>query len=119
MVRPVSAAAGSGLDEVRLVVPRGQRVMVEVLNGSGRQGAARIATRLLRRAGFDVVYFWTAPDRVDTTRILVRRGSLEQGEWLQQVLKVGTVRAAQDSTRRLELTVILGPDWKPPPGVIP
>ncbi|MGH7580231.1 MAG: LytR C-terminal domain-containing protein, partial [Gemmatimonadales bacterium] len=33
---------------------------VEVLNGSRRSGAARAATRMLRRRGLDVVFFGNA-----------------------------------------------------------
>ena len=41
-----------------------RRVTVEVLNGTARQGLARIATRVLRRRGLDVVFLGNA----DTAR---------------------------------------------------
>ena len=55
----------------------GDGIAVEVLNASGRDGLARKGTRVLRRAGIDVVYYGNAPAGVgtlDSTRILVRRG---------------------------------------------
>src|SRR2546426_4674170 len=56
----------------------GDRIIVEVLNASGRAGLARTATRVLREAGVDVVYYGNAPatlGTLDSTRILVRRGA--------------------------------------------
>jgi hypothetical protein len=74
---------------------------------------------VLRRAGFDVIYYGTANDRVDTTVVLIRRGEPRLGEWASGALGAGVVRGGADSTRRLDLTVMLGPDWRPPAGVIP
>lgn len=109
----------SALDQVARVVPADRRVIIEVLNGSDRRGAARIATRVLRRAGFDVVYFGNAPDPADTTLVLVRRGDSRPATWLLETLGTGMQRTETDSTRRVDLTVILGPDWRLPEGIIP
>jgi hypothetical protein len=109
----------SPLDDVRRVVPADRRVVVEVLNGTQRRGAARIAMRILRQAGFDVLYFGDAPAPADTTLVLVRRGEREPGEWLLDALGTGQLRLELDSLRRVDLTVILGPDWRLPGGVIP
>lgn len=119
VVSPPGGEIPSGLEDVRRVVPRGERILIEVLNGSTRQGAARIATRVLRRAGFDVVYFANAPEQVDSSQVLVRRGPREPAEWLVEALGTGVIRAAEAPERRVDLTVILGPDWRPPPGIIP
>jgi hypothetical protein len=109
----------SALDEVARVVPRDRRVIIEVLNGTERRGAARIATRMLRRAGFDVIFFGNAPAGADSTLILLRRGEDRPTAWLREALGTGVIRAEPDSLRRVDLTVILGPDWRWPPGVIP
>ncbi len=101
------------------MVPRDRRVTVEVLNGTERRGAARIAMRMLRRAGFDVLYFGDAPAATDTTLVLVRRGERQPGEWLLDALGTGQLRSEPDSLRRVDLTVILGPDWRLPGGIIP
>lgn len=103
---------------VRRLVPHGERVTVEVLNGSGRRGAARVATRVLQRAGFDVVYFGNA-EAVDSTVVLWRRGEDRHATDLVRVLGTGVVREALDTLRRLDYTVILGPDWMPPAGFVP
>jgi len=101
------------------MVPTSDRILVEVLNGSGHRGAARIATRVLRQAGFDVVYFGNAPADVDTTLVLVRRGSAEPAGWILRVLNAGVVRESPDTLRRVDLTVVLGPDWRPPAEFVP
>lgn len=92
--------------------------MVEVLNAGGRQGGARHATRVLRRAGFDVVLYGTATERQDTTVVLVRRGEGPEADLLVRALGTGRVETAPDTLRRVDYTVLLGPEWRPP-GFIP
>jgi LytR cell envelope-related transcriptional attenuator len=89
------------------------RVLVEVLNASGRQGLARQATRALRRQGLDVIYFGNAEDgsRLDTTRVLVRRGEPGRAEQVARALGVGKVEQATDTLRRVDVTVLLGRDF--------
>jgi hypothetical protein len=90
------------------------RIVVEVLNGSDRTGLARLGARRLRRMGFDVVYFGNAdPPRVDTTRVLLRRGEPGQAERVRDALGAGAVSTRLDTLRRVDVTVILGPDFRP------
>lgn len=100
------------------VPPATDRVVVEVLNGTTTSGLARTGTRVLRKAGFDVVYLATGP-AVDSTTVLVRRGTLEVGERLRKALGTGKVKIARDSTRHVDVTVILGPDFRGPGEVHP
>ena len=96
-------------------VPGGEGgIQVEVMNGSGTQGLARVGTRTLRRAGVDVVYFGNADTTYDSTRLIVRRGSREPADELRELLGAGKIEVAPDSTRRVDVTVILGKDWEPP-----
>ena len=93
---------------------RGVAITAEVLNASGRAGNARVGTRLLRDAGIDVVYFGNAPDNgLDSTRIIVRRGASKVGERVRAVLGQGRVEVALDSTRLLDVSVLLGADFAP------
>jgi LytR cell envelope-related transcriptional attenuator len=97
---------------------RGPALLVEVLNASGQPGDARVGTRLLRRAGIDVVYFGNAPAAVgilDSTRIIVRRGSADVGARVRGALGVGRVEVQLDSGRLLDASVLLGADFAPPP----
>jgi hypothetical protein len=88
--------------------------VVEVLNATGQQGLARVGTRALRRGGLDVVFFGNADTTADSTRLIVRRGSRDLGVDVQKILGAGKVEIALDSTRRVDVTVLLGADWKAP-----
>ena len=91
---------------------QGERVIVEVLNASGAVGLARGATSRLRDAGLDVVYFGTDTSRtLDSTQVLVRRGNEGKAERVRRALGTGSVRAAPDSTRLVDVTVRLGRDF--------
>ena len=94
-------------------------IEVEVLNATGKQGVARIGTRTLRRKGVDVVFFGNADTTADSTRLLLRRGSRERAEEIQKLLGTGKIEQAPDSTRRVDVTVILGKDWQAPAEVHP
>jgi LytR cell envelope-related transcriptional attenuator len=94
----------------------GPHITVEVLNSSGKPGLAKVATRLLRRAGIDVVAFRNAPETVgtlDSTRIAVRRGTSDVGERVRKPLGVGLVTVQPDTTRLLDASVFLGADFAP------
>jgi hypothetical protein len=92
--------------------PKG-RVMVEVLNGTRRTGAARTATRMLRRRGLDVVSLGNADTLVALTRVIVRRGDPTQARYVAQALGAGTVVVETDTLRRVDVSVILGDDFRP------
>lgn len=96
-----------------------ERVIVEVWNGSGRRGLARMAARALRQAGFDVVYFGTAGDSVRVTQALARRGDSAAAARVARALGTSRVRVATDTLLRVDVTVLLGDDYKPPPGIRP
>lgn len=88
-------------------------MLVEVLNGTARQGLARQGTRQLRRQGLDVIFFGTAEVPTDSTRILIRRGSADAAARVRSALGVGVVTPMPDSLRRVDVTVILGQDFQP------
>jgi hypothetical protein len=95
------------------------RLVAEVLNAaSPRAGLARIATRVLRDAGIDVVFYGTADTTVDTTVVLVRRGEPRQGERVAKALGGGRVIVAPDAARRVDVTVWVGREWQVPKGTM-
>jgi LytR cell envelope-related transcriptional attenuator len=95
-------------------IPSGDgRVVVEVLNGSRQNGLARLGTRHLRRMGLDVVYFGRADAPVDSTRVIVRRGDRGRGERVRSALGTGQIVVLPDTLRRVDVSVILGPDYHP------
>jgi hypothetical protein len=89
------------------------KVQVEVLNGSRRQGAARTATRMLRRQGLDVVFLGNADSMADSTRVIVRRGDPNKARYVAQALGAGKVVVETDTFRRVDVSVILGDDFRP------
>ena len=91
-----------------------RRVTIEVLNASGRAGLARGATRVLRRRGLDVVFFGNADAPADSTRILVRRGDPGAGRDVRDALGLGRVAIEPDTLRRVDVSVILGRDFRIP-----
>lgn len=97
----------------------GDHIVVEVLNGSGRRGLARIAARALRQAGFDVVYFGTVSDSITTTQVLARRGDSLAAARVARSLRTGQARVKSDTLLRVDVTVLLGADYHPPTGFRP
>jgi LytR cell envelope-related transcriptional attenuator len=93
-------------------LPKG-RVQVEVLNGTRRQGAARTATRMLRRHGLDVVFLGNADSLADSTRVIVRRGNPDRARYVAAALGAGKVVVETDTFRRVDVSVILGEDFRP------
>jgi hypothetical protein len=89
------------------------RVTVEVLNGTRRQGAARTATRILRRRGIDVVFLGNADSAEVVTRVIARRGDQDRARYVASVLGGGKVVVEADTFRRVDVSVILGEDFKP------
>ena len=99
-----------------------ERVRVEVLNGGGRADMARRATEHLRERGFDVVFYGNADtfDR-DTTVVLDRVGRPELARAVASALGRAPVevRGEADTTRFVDVTVVLGASWVPSAGGAP
>ena len=95
--------------------PDGVRIRVQVLNTTGRRGLARRATRLLRDQGFDVVDMGNGTPALDTTLVLDRTGHPEWAAAVAKVVTPATSRTERDSSRYLDVTVLLGRSWNPPP----
>jgi hypothetical protein len=100
------------LGAARPVPGAGNRVVVEVLNTTRAAGLARAATRALRDAGLDVVYFGSdSGAALDSTQVLVRRGTPESAARVAAALGVGAVRQRPDPGRLVDVTVRLGRDF--------
>jgi len=96
------------------VVPAGTHIKIEVLNATDTKGLARRAMLALRDAGFDVVFFGNTTERTDSTRVLDRSG---HADWAALAMKaMGSARVEQvpDTSRYLDLTVLVGRNWTPP-----
>jgi len=92
---------------------RTDRATVEVLNGSGKQGLARLATERLRDAGYDVVQFGNASRTTRKSYVLDRIGKREVAAAIAAKLGIDSSRTLVDTTRFVDATVVLGKDWPP------
>ena len=111
-----STATGvtAGTAAIEPLAPPGVRIKVEVLNATKVRGLARKATFYLRDRGFDVVAMGTAREQRATTLVLDRS---DHPSWAALVGRAfnARVEARPDSSRYLDVTVLLGSDWRPPP----
>jgi hypothetical protein len=96
------------------IVPSGAHVRVEVLNATDTKGLARRAMLVLRSAGFDVVFFGNTTERADTTRVLDRSGHADWAALAARAMGRSRVEEIPDSSRFLDVTVLVGRNWTPP-----
>lgn len=111
------ARAQSPSTSTPLADPRwaeGQRITVEVLNATKVKGLARRAARALRDQGFDVVSTGTNKDQFDSTQVLDRTGHRDWAVLAAKAMGGGTVLVRPDSSREVDLTVLIGASWRAP-----
>ena len=101
-----------GIGDVR--APADTRIRVEVINTTPARGLARRATMHLRDRGFDVVETGTQSKTLDSTLVLDRSGHPEWARLVARALGGARVEARLDSSRYLDVTVLLGTSWRPP-----
>ena len=94
--------------------PEGVRIRVEILNATATPRLALSATRLLRDRGFDVVSIGNSPTRRDSTLVLDRTEHPEWARLVASVLGRAAIEARADTSRYVDITVLLGADWTPP-----
>jgi hypothetical protein len=94
--------------------PADARIRVQVLNTTKTKGLARRATRLLRDRGFDVVEVGTVGPTIDTTVVLDLSGHPAWAETAAKIMAPARTRVRADSSRYLDITVLIGSTWRPP-----
>ena len=117
-----SAASGGGGADSRLPAvgdtlarpPAGARVRVQVVNATTVRGLGRRATFYLRDRGFDVLEVGTTRDRRESTLVIDRSGHPEWARRVAHAMGGARVEARPDSSRYLDVTVLVGLDWRPP-----
>ena len=111
-LRPADAMALG--DSAR--APDSVRVRVEVLNATTVRGLARRATMHLRDRGYDVVATGNSSEKLDSTVVLVRAGDEAWARRVAMAMGGARVEARPDTSRYLDVTVLVGGSWRPPPG---
>jgi hypothetical protein len=107
-----SSPSGASIsDDVR--APEGVRIKVEVLNATQTRGLARKATLYLRDRGFDVVGSGNVSEQRTKTVVYARSGHAEWARLVGRAMGAPVV-ARPDSSRYLDVTVLIGADWRPP-----
>jgi hypothetical protein len=101
----------SAPDDAR--APEGARIKVEVLNATQTRGLARKATAYLRDRGFDVVGSGNVTEQRRNTVVYDRSAHPEWARLVGRAMNA-PVLARPDSSRYLDVTVLLGADWRPP-----
>lgn len=114
MGREPAVVGGPPLAAGEARAPRGVRVRVEVLNATRTRGLARRATRHLRDHGFDVVLVGNSPESRDSTVVIDRSGHPDWAALVAEVMGTTRVETALDSSRYLDITVLIGASWRPP-----
>ena len=94
--------------------PEGVRIKVEVLNATKTRGLARKATDFLRARGFDVVGSGNDAEQRPKTVVYDRSSHPEWARLVARALNA-PVLSRPDSSRYLDVTVLIGADWRPPP----
>jgi hypothetical protein len=124
VVALVAVAAASSRGRIRLPLPTSVapdrapdsvRIRVQVLNGTTTRGLARRATAVLRDRGFDVVDMGTISDSRDTTLVLDLSGHPDWAKRVARALGPARIETRSDSSRYLDIAVVLGASWRPPP----
>lgn len=121
--RPAVAPAGKGGVDSSItvrpsrVIPDSVRIKIEVVNATETRSLGRLATAWLRDKGFDVVSTGTAAekDRRDSSLVLDRSGHPEWAAAAAKAIGGARIESRPDSLRFLDLTVLVGRSWRPPP----
>ena len=111
---PVRATALGRLVTRDVTAPANTRIRVEIINATRTSGLARRVTRLLRDRGFDVVKYTTSGTQQDSTVVLDRSGNPEWARLVGQALGAARVEARPDTSRYVDVTVVLGATWRLP-----
>jgi hypothetical protein len=99
---------------VERIVPDSVRIKVEVLNATNIRGLARRGTFHLRDLGFDVVSSGNSTEKFDSTVVIIRSGRPEWAELAAKALGGARIETRPDTSRYLDLTILLGASWRPP-----
>jgi LytR cell envelope-related transcriptional attenuator len=111
---PVRETALGRLVTREVTAPPNTRVRVEIVNATKTSGLARRATRVLRDRGFDVVKYSTSSTTQDSTLVLDRTNHPDWAALVGKALGGARVAARPDTSSYVDVTVVLGGNWRAP-----
>lgn len=117
--RPAPPASAAALTPAYEVPGTRHALTIEILNGTSRDGLARVATRQMRREGFDVVFYGSTDSAVARSRVIARRVERDAARDVASALGIDSLVVVRDTTRRVDVSVWLGPDYRPRPELHP
>ncbi|HEV8364047.1 MAG TPA: LytR C-terminal domain-containing protein [Gemmatimonadaceae bacterium] len=95
-------------------IPDSVTIRVEVINTTTQRGLGRRAMFFLRDQGFDVVRYASGSPPRDSSQVIDRSGHRDWAELVAKALGVSRVVVDVDSGRYLDVSVLLGRDWRAP-----
>jgi hypothetical protein len=100
------------VDSASLAPPHAAGI-VEVLNGTGRKGAANLVAERLRKQGFDVVKVGNAPERnYSRTLVAERRAAPAEAAAIAKAIGVRSVFPYHNENLLVDATVFVGRDFE-------
>ena len=113
-VAPQASPPASSSARGAVAAPARPRIQVQVLNATAIRGLGRRATLHLRDRGFDVVETGTTQPVRDSTLVLDRSGHPQWARAVAEAMGGARVESRPDSSRYLDVTVLIGASWRPP-----
>lgn len=111
-------ATPQGTSSVASISPlKAEAARIIVLNGTGKDGLAAMASRYLKSNGFDVTQIGNAERRDYAKTILVNLANKPAtAAWLEQRFNIDPANIRQNLTDQpdSDIRIILGADWTPP-----
>lgn len=89
------------------------KLKIEILNGSGNKTSLEKAKELLENAGYNVTKTGQTSTVSKTVITNKKNATEEQLNNIKQALKVGTIATNVSSTSLVDVTIIIGTDFKP------
>ena len=102
------------IDNPNLLVRKGERIQINVLNGSGRKGVAQKFTDFLRARKFDVVHSDNYTDtNVEHTMIIDRMRDTASAKKIAYALGIEEkfVRTEVDTEEYVQADIVIGKDF--------
>jgi len=85
---------------------------LQILNGTGKPGAAQLVGDFLRKQGFDVKEIGNAPDwNYEETLVVSRERGMETAESVAGALRTANCLKLRNDTRLFDVTVFVGRDY--------